>query len=311
MIKRIWDWIKTHTAWLAGGIVALGVGYYLLSHSGGGGGGATTVSFPPSSTGGGGGGGAPPSGGGAPPSGINGAGLPYSPDTSIIGALTDNALKALYNNLVNLENQANQAFLSGNTSLLTQLQSQIASIQGQIANYQPTTGGTPTLTGWITQAGQNLLPGQIGYWNELLQWINGNQSSVSAGAAQLWQELVNTYGVPVGFQGLIPQISQPPLTGGGGGTPSWTVPTVTQSLVDQLVAAYNGALQKSPGGVPVSTQYNFWSSILNIPQPVAQYVVTQSDQYTSQTGIRSTPTQIQNWIQQAYNQGIGSTAAVA
>ena len=253
MLKRIWDWIKEHTAWLAGGIVALGVGYYLLSHSGGGGGGApTTVSFPPSGTGGGGGGssGPPPS----PSPSASGGGLPYSPDTSIIGAITDNALKALYNNLVNLENQANQAYLSGNTSLFQQLQASIASVQGQISSYQPS-GGTPTLTGWLTQAGANLLPGQTANWNELLQWINGNQSSVSAGAAQLWQELINTYGVPVGFQGLIPQISQPPPPN----------PTTTYSVTgDQIHNLLSQLSQVTPTWWqgPSSQVEQYWSTAL-------------------------------------------------
>lgn len=296
MLKRVWDWIKEHTAWIAGGIVAVGVGWYLLSHSGGGGGGATTVSFPPSSTGGGGGGSAPPSGGGAPPSGINGAGLPYSPDTSIIGALTDNALKALYNNLVNLENQANQAFLSGNTSLFNQLQSQIASIQGQIANYQPTTGGTPTLTGWITQAGQNLLPGQTSYWNELLQWINGNQSSVSSGAAQLWQELINTYGVPVGFQGLIPQITPSPVPNP---VPSPTnYPLITQSWYDQIQSAIASA--KAAGGYQ-NTEQN-WTQIFSgstgLPTDLGNYIYTQGTQWISTTKQLPTLQQYQQWEQQ-------------
>src|SRR5215469_10956127 len=255
MIKRVWDWIKTHTAWLAGGIVALGVAWYLLTHAGGSGGGSTTISYPASGGGGsvgGGGGIAPPSGGSTPAT----AALPFSPDFGILGSIKDAALRDLYSQEYNLETQINQATLTNNTSLLTTLQGALNSIQQQIANYQPapTPQSTPTLTGWITTAATNLLPGQGNNWAELVAWLNGTQSSVSSGAAQLWQELINTYGIPIGFQGLNPPISVPtPTPGPGPGPspippgplpPSWTVPNVTQGTIDTLVSDYQAILAK-------------------------------------------------------------------
>lgn len=319
MLKRIWDWIKSHTAWLAGGIVALGVAWYLLTHSGGGSGGATTISYPASSGGGGvsGGGGG---GSSAPPPAASGpVNLPYSPDFSIIGAISDNALKSLENNLLNLENQANQAFLTGNTSLFTQLQGNIASLQGQIANYTPaaTAPPTPTLNGWLTTVGANLLPGQAGNWQELVGWINGTQSTVSSGAAQLWQELINTYGIPVGFQGLVPGITPtptplptpPPPSGSGGGTPPQPLNISLPSLASFQSFINAWQTQGASSGYS-NTAFNtlFQSSFPNLSTAAATYLRNQSEAYKTQLGTGPSAQQQLNILTQYY-QGQGYTVA--
>jgi hypothetical protein len=164
-------------------------------------------------------------------------------------------------------------------------------------------------------------PGQTGYYTNAT-WLNDVLSFLPAGTSQsvqqeiialangtsstLSQDAANALAAAQSVVGVGPT----PLTYKVGTTPSpapsptWSAPTITQNLVDQLVAAYQGASQKSGGAVSSDTQYSFWSSILGIPKGAAQYVVTQSDAYTASTGLRSTATQIQSWVNQAHGQGL-------
>ena len=155
-------WIKSHAQWIAGGIIAILAAFYLLTHRGGGGSGAAgVVSFPPVAGGGGGAGPTP----GPQPTGS--AQLPYSPDYSILGAIKDDALRALYEQEFNLQGQINQATLTGNDSLLGTLQGMLGDVQQQIQNYQPGgTSGTPA-----SGPGVNFTSG---FGDAISKWLSQN-----------------------------------------------------------------------------------------------------------------------------------------
>ena len=141
-MAKTWEWIKKHGAM----VIAIGAGlvvafYLFFRPSGGGTPVASTVSFPAS----GGGGGGSTGGGPVSPPAPSTPTLPYSPDFSVLQAITDAALRALYEKEYNLETQINQATLQGNTALINALTSALGNVQDQIKNYQPP-APTPTPT---------------------------------------------------------------------------------------------------------------------------------------------------------------------
>lgn len=223
--RRAWDWIKRNPAVvLAAGVGVVAV-YYLFFRgsgsssstpqgvavsfpSGGGTGGTTSPSSSPTSN--------PTTP--APPV------LPYNPDWGMLNSISDQGLQSLWAQLLNLEDQINQATLSGNTALATTLQNSWQGVWTQIQNYKPSSSTTtppgttppttppststpPSLTAAQLTAFQSAYAGAVGNTTDPLQAFNQWMAALTASAPQAvaaltqqqWYSLFDTFNQAAAF----------------------------------------------------------------------------------------------------------------
>ena len=230
--RKAWDWIKDNPAV----VLAVGVGivaiYYLFFRGSGSSSStpqATTVSFP----GGGGGTGSSSTRGMASTLPVPTAPttpatpvLPYNPDWGMLNSISDQGLQSLWAQLLNLEDQINQATLAGNTALATTLQNSWQGVWTQIQNYKPASSPTttppatpppattppststpPSLTAAQLTAFQSAYAGAVGNTTDPLQAFNQWMAALTTAAPQAvaaltqqqWYSLFDTFNQAAAF----------------------------------------------------------------------------------------------------------------
>lgn len=135
------------------------------------------------------------------------------------------------------------------------------------------TAATPasTLSSWIAGISPSLLT-DTASWQSLQSWLTGQSSTVTQGAASLYNQLVATYGAAPNISGL--------PTVGTTTTPSPIFPTLSQDAVNAWDNAYLS--------LPITSQ-TFANWLATAPATVTQNVDTQSLQgifnyFNSQAG---------------------------
>jgi hypothetical protein len=103
-----------------------------------------------------------------------------------------------------------------------------------------------------------------------------------------------------------PSVVSFPTSGGGGSsdTSPASAPilpvTLPDSAANDLVSAYLSSQTKLGSAFSESAVWQSVWGALGIPTQIIRQVQAQSDYYTSLTGLNSTTTQLQEWLNQAY-----------
>lgn len=135
--RGVWELIRQHSGLALASFAALAAAWYLFMRpSSGSSTAAKPVNIPGLGSGGGGsagGGGSTGGGGGA--TSANTPTRPFNPDFELLNGIFDTGYRALVERAYNLEVQINDATVSGNTSLINSLASQLGNVQDQIRQY--------------------------------------------------------------------------------------------------------------------------------------------------------------------------------
>lgn len=257
--RKVWDWIKENPAM----VLAIGVGafalYYLVfrgSGSSSSGQPATSVSFPPSGGGGSSGG----SSGGTSSTAPAPITLPFSPDFSVLSAISDAGLRALYEQEYNLQEQIDAATLNGNTSLVNTLTNSLNGVEQQIASYVPASSSSTSGSGILpVPPGGGIVP--------------PSGMGIGPGAPPGGNGFIGPPGHPPGWQ--------PPGSGGSGsggsGSGGQNPSIVTSAQLTQFQQDYLNSVGNTTDPL---TAFGQWMAAMTTAAPQAVSALTQQQWYS-------------------------------